>query len=361
MKKVTFRILALGMITGVITLLLMSSTTIAEEETPPPYRGMSNPYPWNDESAQTAGKTIYSQKCSGCHGINGASLSGSDFSTEKYAAELEENPDHYFWVMTEGAPAIGMPGYSASLSDEERWLVLTYTWSLKSAPPLIPEGLPVIENGLLRLQLPDQGTSGTAVSITARLYQNQTEPVPNAPVEFFVQADFFASNLMKIGEVITQANGQAEFSYLPRVPGETTIVARYMNIETSKTIFLASGDEVFYHPEVGIHIPALTDELSIGPPKQLNLGTGGEAPPPILRLPTGHLAWLAPLLLAAMSLWMVYSFVVYQLVRIPQWKEADEIDTRRFPRILFILVTIIGFLLMVMLVLGPESNPHLIQ
>ncbi len=361
MMKVKFRVLALGLLIGVIALLLVSSITTAEEETPPPYRGMSNPYPWDDESAQSAGKSIYSQKCAGCHGINGASLADSDFSTEEYAADLEENPGYYFWILSEGALRRGMPGYSSSLSEDERWLILTYTWSLKSASTPQPEGLPVVENGLLRLQLPKQGTAGIPVTISARLYRNQVEPVENAPVEFFVQADFFASGLMKIGEVMTQANGQAEFSYIPRISGETTVVARYMNIETSKTINLAPTDEIFYHPEVGIHIPVLADELSIGPPKRLNLGTGGEAPPPILRLPTGHLAWLAPLLFAAMSLWIVYSFVVYQLVRIPQWEETGEINTRLFPRILLIVVSIMGFLLMVMLVLGPDSNPHLLQ
>ncbi len=360
MKKVAFRIVASSLIIGVITLLLMSSTTIAEEETPPPYQGMSNPYPWTDEHIQATGKSIYSQKCSGCHGINGASLTGSDFSTEEYSADLEENPDYYYWILSEGNLAIGMPGYNASLSNEERWQVLTYTWSLRSAPPPVIEGLPVIENGLIRLYLPDEGTAGIPLTINANLYRNYGEPVPDAPVEFFVQADFFASGLMKIGEVLTQANGQAELSYVPRMSGETTIVARYMSVETSKTIYLTPGNEIFYQPEVGIHIPALGDELSIGPPKQLNLGTGGEAPPPILRLPTGHLAWLAPLLFAAMSLWIVYSFVVYQLIQIPQGEETGEINTRRFPRILFILVSIMGFLLMVMLVLGPESNLHLL-
>lgn len=361
MIKATFRILALGMLAGIITLLLGSSITIADEETPPPYRGMSNPYPWDDEKALSTGKSIYSQKCSGCHGIIGDSLTGSDFSTEEYAADLAENPDYYYWILSEGALARGMPGYVASLSEEERWQVLTYTGSLKSAPPLVTEGLPVIENGLLRLYLSEGATAGTPVTISANLYRNYGEPVPNAPVEFFIQADFFASGLMKIGEIMTQDNGQAEFSYVPKMSGETTVVARYGNIEARKTINIASATEIFYRPEVGIHIPAFGEEVLIGPPERLNLGTGGEAPPPVLRLPTGHLAWLAPLLFAAISLWIVYSFVVYQLVRIPEWTDTEEIDTRKFPRWLLLIVSILGFLLMVMLVLGPESNLHLLQ
>ena len=361
MMKLTFRVLALSILVGIIALLLGSSITVAEEETPPPYLGMSNPYPWDDENALAAGKSIYSQKCSGCHGIIGNSLTGSDFSTEEYAADLEEYSDYYYWILSEGALERGMPGYIASLSEDERWQVLTYTWSLKSAPPLVTEGLPVVENGLLRLYVPEEGTAGTPVTISANLYRNYGEPVPNAPIEFFIQADFFASGLMKIGEIMTQSNGQTEFSYVPKTSGETTVVARYGNIEARKTITIASTTEIFYHPEVGIHIPSLGEELLIGPPERLNLGTGGEAPPPVLRLPTGHLAWLAPLLFAAISLWMVYSFVVYQLVRIPEWTDIEEIDTRKFPRWLLAVVSILGFLLMVMLVLGPESNLHLLQ
>ncbi len=359
MKKITFRILALGLLIGVITLLLVSSVTTADEETPPPYQGMSNPYPWVDEQAQAAGKSIYTQKCSGCHGITGGSLAGSDFSAEQYSVNLEENPDYYYWILSEGALERGMPGYGGSLSEDERWQVLTYTWSLKTASPPVAEGLPVVENGLIRLHLPDDGTAGIPVTIGAGLYQNQGEPVPNAPVEFFIQADFFASGLMKIGEALTQDNGQAEFSYVPRLSGETTLVARYGNIEARKTITFAPAEEIFYRPEVGIHIPALGEEVLIGPPERLNLGVGGEAPPPVLRLPTGHLAWLAPLLFAAMCIWIVYSFVVYQLVRIPEWTDTEEIDTRKFPRWLLVMVSILGFLLMVMLVLGPESNPQL--
>jgi len=343
-----------------ITLLIISSNVVAQEEPPEQYQGLTNPFTWNDSEVQAAGSQIYSQKCQGCHGINGSNLPNADFSTEEYSTDLERNPDYYFWILSDGVLNIGMPGYSSSLSENERWQVITYTWSLKSALPLVTEELPVVENGLLRLHIPDEGTAGEPVTIGVGLYQNQGEPVPNALVEFFIQADFFASGLMEIGEAMTQNNGQAEFSYVPRIPGETTVVARYGNIEARKTMTFAPSSETFYHPEVGIHIPAIGEEVLIGPPERLNLGVAGEAPPPVLRLPTGHLAWLAPLLFAAMCIWIVYSFVVYQLVRIPEWTDAEEIDTRKFPRWLLVIVSILGFLLMVMLILGPESNPHLL-
>ena len=360
MMKLTIRVLVAVFFIFVVTLLITSSGVVAQGEPPEKYQGLNNPFTWDDSEAQAAGSQIYSQKCQACHGINGDNLANADFSSKGYSAHLETNQDYYFWILSDGAPEKGMPGYASSLSEEERWQVLTYIWSLESTPQQAVEESSVIENGLLQVHVPENGISGKSLTIGATLFENQHKPVRGAKIEFFTEADFFASGLMKTGESITDENGDAEFEFVSRQSGEIRVVARYQNLEASQIITLTATEERFYKPEVGIKIPVLGEEVSIGPPERLNLGNTGEAPLPVLRLPTGHLAWLAPLLFAAMCIWIVYSFVVYQLVRIPGGSDTEEINTRRFPRLLLIGVCVLGFLLMLMLVLGPESNPNLL-
>lgn len=359
--KLAIRIMVTVFLLAVVTLLITTSVVDAQETPPEPYNGLINPFAWDDAETQSIGGQIYAQKCQACHGISGNNIANANFSLEGYSAHLETNQDYYYWVVSEGAMDKGMPGYSSSLSEDERWQVLTYVWSLESIPQQVIEEPSAIENGLLQIHVPKNGISGEQLTIGATLVENQQEPVRGAKIEFFTEADFFATGLMKIGESITDENGEAEFNFVSRQSGEIRVIAHYQNLESSTTIALTTTDDRFYKPEVGINVPVLGEEVSIGPPERLKLGNAGEAPLPVLRLPTGHLAWLAPLLFAAMCIWIVYSYVVYQLVRIPEQGDTEGINIRKFPRWLLIIVSILGFLLMVMLVLGPESNMHLLQ
>ncbi len=357
--RIALRVLLAVFFITIITLLISSSTVTAQEEPPDPYNGLINPFQWDDPSAQTAGKAIYTQKCQGCHGIKGNNFSDSDFSSPDYHVLLETRPDYYYWELSEGIKAKGMPGYASILSEEERWQVLTYIWSLESVTFQETEGPTTIEDGLLRLHLPEDGTAGQPITISATLLEDQRDPVQGEQIEFYIRADFFASGLMEIGKVFTDERGIAEFSYVPRQSGEIDVIARFQNLESRKTITLAAAGESFYHSEVGIKVPVLGDEVLIGPPERLQLGAAGEAPLPVLRLPTGHLAWLAPLVFAAMCIWIVYSYVVFQIFKISDTGVDEEINTKRFSRTLLVVISVLGFLLMVMLLLSPESNPQL--
>ncbi len=118
----------------VVTFLLwvLATAVLAQEETevPAPYAGLKNPFPWSDAPAQEVGKELYQQSCSGCHGGSGDNLAGSDFSVVDYPKSLEERADLYFWILSEGMLDEGMPPYKSSFSEEQRWQVLTYLWSL---------------------------------------------------------------------------------------------------------------------------------------------------------------------------------------------------------------------------------------
>ncbi len=357
--------LLLAVVAATFFMIVLAFAVMAQEEPPAPYTGLKNPFSWSDTSAREVGKSTYQRSCTGCHGADGSNIAGADFSIADFPQSLEKKPDFYFWLLSEGRLDKGMPPYKSSLSEEHRWQVLTYLWSLGStgAPP---EGTPppdtppvTVEDGGLLLTVPEQTQAGQPLTLSATLRDSQGKPIGNATVKFFIRVDFFMSGLIEIGDALTNDKGVATLEYSPRQTGEMEVMARHEAIETTATFKLRDGDEHFYHTRVGIQVPTLGPSMSIGPELHLELGEGSTAPLTVFRLPTGTLSWLAPLLFTAMAIWVVYFYVMYQVFRIPIVGEIRDTDTRRVPLFGLIVVVALGILLVLMLVTSPVSHPHL--
>ncbi|MEK7353084.1 MAG: cytochrome c, partial [Chloroflexota bacterium] len=142
--------LFLAIVSSFFLLWVLGTVVFAQGEPPPPYTGLQNPFPWTDNATLATGKVIYQFSCQGCHGAFGNNLSQADFSVTRYSNNLIGRPDFYFWLLSEGRlPA--MPAYKNSLSDQQRWQVLTYVWSLGAGPTtvaLTPVS-PTLEHGAL--------------------------------------------------------------------------------------------------------------------------------------------------------------------------------------------------------------------
>ncbi len=351
-----------------VTLLLwvLTVAVLAQEEPPPPYAGLQNPFPWNDTSAQEAGKGLYQQSCLGCHGAQGKNIAGADFSTADFTQSLEERADLHFWILSEGRLDRGMPPFKSSLSEEQRWQVLTYLWSLGAAAPIEvappPTRPPVAgESGILLSASPEQAQSGQPLTLTAVLQDSQGKHIGNATVKFFIKVDFFTSGQMEIGEAVTDGQGVAVLEYTPRLTGDIQIIARYEAAETAIMLTLAEPDEPFYHhTEAGIKFPAPGVEVFIGPGTPLELGEGGEAPLTVFRPPSGVLSWLSPLLLTVMAIWVTYFYVIYQVFRIPIVTEIRDTNTRLVALVGMTIVVALGIMLVLILVTGPYSHLHLL-
>jgi mono/diheme cytochrome c family protein len=89
-----------------------------------------NPFAWDDGEAIQAGQVIYSVQCAMCHGPEGTGglPSTPDFSSEEVSADLQGDPGRSLCSLIEGVGS--MPAFGTSLSEEERWQVLTYLASL---------------------------------------------------------------------------------------------------------------------------------------------------------------------------------------------------------------------------------------
>ncbi len=340
---------------------------MAQEEPPPPYAGLENPFPWSDASTQEAGKELYQRSCLGCHGANGGNIAGADFNATAFPQQLEERPDFYFWILSEGRLNEGMPPFKSSLSEEQRWQILTYLRSLAAATPTEVTPLPAkppaeVENGTLLLTAPEQAQSGQPLTLTAILKDKEGKPVGDIPVRFFIVVDFFTSDLIEIEGAVTNGQGIAVSEYTSRQTGEIQVVARYEDIESTTTVSLTESTEPFYQTEAGLPDPVPLPEIFLGPTSALEPGKEGAAPTTGLRIPGG----LPSLLLLAyvftvILVWSLYYRVWYQLFRIPIVREIEDTNTRLIPSIGMIVMVALVTLLVLILITGPYSHPHLLR
>ncbi|MFH1647912.1 MAG: c-type cytochrome [Chloroflexota bacterium] len=356
------RLLFPAVMVAIFLVTVLAVVVYAQDgETPPPYAGQKNPFPWDDASAQGAGKDIFRRSCQGCHGPAGAGIAAADFSTGDFSQKLETQPDFYYWKLSEGELRKGMPPFKSSLSDDERWQVLTYLRVIGETAPPEPGATPAAEpvpagDFTLYLLAPEKAESGQVLTLSAALRDAQNEPVTGKLVKFYVEADFFTTGLMEIGDAVTDDDGIAVMEYVPRQSGEVEIRASYASAEAAVTINFPEEEKVFYHTEAGIKFPALGEGRFIGP-EELQLGEQGHAPATVFRLPSGTLFWLAPILWLAMTIWIVYFYVLYQVFRIPVLDDTTETDTRRIPIIGMVFVALVGIVLVLMLVTSPISHP----
>ncbi|MBI2836485.1 MAG: c-type cytochrome [Chloroflexi bacterium] len=363
MKNVRFPMIAILPLAAVIGALLVSfvpRAAIAQEEVPPPYAGMKNPFRWEDPAAQEAGKKTYLQSCVGCHGVKGDGVPTVHFGDNpELKKHLEDKPDHHFWVLSEGRLNKGMPPYKSSLSEEVRWQVLTYLWSLAAGPvaPVTPP--PTTEGISLSLTIPREGSAGQPMAFSAELKGKDGKPIAGEAVKFLAKVAFLnGPGLMDIGEAKTDARGIARLDYTPRFDGEVQFVARFGGAESSAVITLAVADKVFYTPHIGIDLPAPGPEVVFGPKSAMQLDEDNNAPTAAFRLPGGIISWLLTVVGTVALIWFTYFRVMYQVFSIPSGGRLTQNNPRLAPTIGMVVILTLGITLLLMLLTGPISHWH---
>lgn len=351
----TTRLLLVMSISLAFASLLLGTAVLAQDEVPPPYAGLKNPFPWSDASVQAAGKALYQLYCLGCHGVTGSGVASSDFSARHYPQRLEDRPDLYYWILSEGSMDKGMPPFKSSISEQARWQVLTYIWSLGKAIAPPPSGPP--EGGLLQLNSVRHSEAGQPLIMSAILLDKAGKPIPGVPVRFFTKENFSVTALMAIGDATTDGQGVAVFEYVPRRAGSTELVARYGAIEASAIALVTEADKPFYRVEVGIRLPAAGPKVFIGP-RTATEPTEGQAPTTALWLPGGLLSWLWLFVIALVLIWGTYFSVMRQVLRIPP-RAAGGLNLRLVPQISLAIVALLGILMALMVITGPYSQFHL--
>ena len=110
--------------------LLVPSSLLAQDsgfhQAPASAAARRNPFA-GQRAAIAAGEKIYASKCAKCHGDEGRGI-GPVPSLAKGRPQ-KAKVGELFWFITEGNKNNGMPSW-ASLSDKQRWQVVTYLKSL---------------------------------------------------------------------------------------------------------------------------------------------------------------------------------------------------------------------------------------
>lgn len=112
----------------------------AHAEAPDEYQGLTNPFA-GDASAVEEGRAVFATNCAACHGESGegdgpaAEALDPKPATLADRAMMDSMTDGYlFWRVTEGGlnPPFNsaMPAWSETLSEDQRWQVITFLRSL---------------------------------------------------------------------------------------------------------------------------------------------------------------------------------------------------------------------------------------
>lgn len=357
-RRLVMAAVASAALLGVAGLSWLATAAHAQSQVPPPYAGVKNPFPWDNPAARDAGKRVYQQSCTGCHGAAGSALPAADFSQAGFHQRLETEPDYFFWVVSEGRPAQGMPAFRSSLSEPQRWQVLTYLWSL-SSPAAPGAETPHPGDVFIALTAPQEGTAGQPIVLKAVLRGKDGQPIVGAAVDFAARLYFFTDGSIPMGEAVTDETGVAALTYTPRFSGDVLMAARYETVESTVRVNVAEAEQPFYHPEAGIQLPALGKEVFIGPESARTLGPLGFAPGVSFRLPGGALSWLLIVAAAVALVWATYFRVLYQVLRIPIGSQMGDTDTRLVPAIALAVVIIVGAFLVLKLLTGSYSHFNL--
>jgi mono/diheme cytochrome c family protein len=353
MKPKTLIVTIIILITSVIPI----AGVLAQDSVPPPYAGLKNPFPWDDTGAQSAGKRVYQQFCLGCHGVNGSGLSSSDFSARDYPQRLESAPDLYYWILSEGKMDSGMPSFKSSLSEQQRWQVLTYIWYLGNAP-VTPPTSQRPEAGFIQINAVKQIEAGRTLVMSAILFDKVGKPIQGETVFFSTRENFFATGLMVIGQATTDDRGIARFEYIPQRAESTELIASYGDVQSSTTAIVTETDMQFYQSEAGLRLPSAGPKVFIGP-QTATEPTVGQAPSSAVRLPGGLFSWLWLLVFALLLIWSVYFRVMYQVLHIPASPGIEGQNLRLVPRISLIIIVVLCLLMVLMIITGPYSHFHL--
>lgn len=144
---------------AIITYLFALGDRVAQERMilpPAPYASLTNPLPYpviqpsNDGSPQgwdtwekaslQEGKELYVEKCLTCHGCSGNGLGSYAGTMIVTPADYKQEPyrnmpdDQWFWHVSEGVQGTLMPTWKATLSEDQRWMVIRYIQQIFSRP-----------------------------------------------------------------------------------------------------------------------------------------------------------------------------------------------------------------------------------
>jgi mono/diheme cytochrome c family protein len=121
-------------VVGVLGVLLfvVGAGAAGAEDVPADFAGRTNPSAGNAQAAER-GKELFLENCSPCHGDNGDGRGPAAVGLTPPPANLASpelvprlSDGYLFYRLTQGKRGSAMPAFNHSLSEDERWAIVTY-------------------------------------------------------------------------------------------------------------------------------------------------------------------------------------------------------------------------------------------
>ena len=158
---VMLRRLRLPLVAGAVVLLITGGTMalipLAVDAYPTTYHRPTVPY---SVSSIAAGADIYAERCAACHGRSGGGDGPDAARLPRPPADLraphtgQHTAGDLFWWVSHGIARGAMPGFAATLTEDQRWDVINYVRLLGTLEPARWLG-PIVDPGRAWLVAPD--------------------------------------------------------------------------------------------------------------------------------------------------------------------------------------------------------------
>jgi len=142
----------------------------------------------------------------------------------------------------------------------------------------------------LVIKAPEQIEAGQTLTLVAEVRENLYDDlVANARVSFFVESDFFITDLVEIGDALTDDHGLARLDFIPNQPGALRIVARYdagsnvAPVEAVGTVNITGSGTSKYQTVIGIQYP------------------------------NSFIIWIISIVAILFAIWSTFLFILYQV------------------------------------------------
>ncbi len=218
------------------------------------------------------GAQIYAQNCTRCHGVSGKGdgelvQSGQvagvpDFTDPKTIQGA--TPADWYEIVTNGRLDKLMPPWGDKLSDDQRWSVTNYVYSLSaggvavaqavSPPVATPEVAQATEAAVLPRQGTPEASAGTTVAVTG-VVANQTAggslPANLALILHAISADGQSAHTF---DASASADGGYRFENVPfEVGGQYVITASYEGAAFSSELITATSTDALQNIPLNIY------------------------------------------------------------------------------------------------------------
>ncbi len=246
-------------------LLASCNFTLAEDITPPPNYVPPTPAPTmgalfpSEPSSPARGQAIFEAKCAPCHGLdglgNGPQAGGLPVPVSAIGLRdiaSQSNPAKWFTVITRGQMDRYMPPFT-SLSDSERWDVLSYVYSLSNTNNQVEEGAALYADLCAMCHGPNGDASkgqatGTSVDFSNQAFMSQVTSLGM----YQVIANGLPPKMEAFNSQLSEAQIWALTTYLRTLTYDKSAVMPLPTIEPTATIVPTENSNLVPTPDATI-------------------------------------------------------------------------------------------------------------